>query len=293
MPRRMIDPSILTSESIAALSFAEQAHFVRLILIADDQGRFDARPRVIWRTAWAFQQGVTEAMAEKWTMAVAEQGIIRLWDIGGRRYGHFPKWSNYQRIGTLNNSKFPEPPPLDTTQRNPLVAPSTQGNVQQLDALSVSVSVSVSEGESVSVDGEAHAPEPPTPSKPSEQDELPFDDPVEPEPDWLTQLKAVDGYPANPRADRRLYDWTVRTGVPPAVLDITATSIKAKLIWVPPKRHWTYNGKPHADIRATFQNWVRREMERNVNGNGAHKQPGQLAELQTQPTKPSPFSKYR
>ena len=44
MPNRIIRQSICTSESMAALSWFEQVLFLKLIVSADDYGRYDALP---------------------------------------------------------------------------------------------------------------------------------------------------------------------------------------------------------------------------------------------------------
>jgi hypothetical protein len=48
---------------------------------------------------------------EKWRDALATSGIISLYEVGGRSYGHFVNWPKYQRQYNLK-PKFPEPPAI-------------------------------------------------------------------------------------------------------------------------------------------------------------------------------------
>jgi len=84
--------------------------FVRLITVADDTGRFDADPLVLKATCFTLLVDQIETQSvEKWREELVTSGVIQIYQVDGRIYGHFPNWSRYQRqYGT--KPKFPEPP---------------------------------------------------------------------------------------------------------------------------------------------------------------------------------------
>ena len=115
----MIKDSIRSSESLALLTADEERHFYRLILIADDHGRFDARPMMIRSACYPLQvESITLAEVLQWTDRLASPGIgiLTLYEVDGKKYGAFVKWKYYQRVRSPQ-SKYPEPPTLDSNAR--------------------------------------------------------------------------------------------------------------------------------------------------------------------------------
>ena len=119
MPNRYIKETITTSETLAAITGDEERHFWRLVVQADDHGRFDARPHVIRAKAYAAMlTQVDEAEAERRTLALESAGLIVLYQREDRRYGYFVTWEKHQRVRSTI-SKFPPPTSADIARELP------------------------------------------------------------------------------------------------------------------------------------------------------------------------------
>lgn len=116
MPNRIIKDSIRTSESLALLTAEEERHFYRLMVTADDFGRFDARPQVIKGVCYPFfDSQVTLDDISRWTQRLADEeiGILKLYEANGYQYGYFVNWDKYQQK-RASKSKYPDPPSFDS-----------------------------------------------------------------------------------------------------------------------------------------------------------------------------------
>ena len=109
MPNRLIKESALDSEDLSALSNGAERLFWRLIVVADDFGRFDGAPQVI--KARCFPRLVDKLRTnevENW-MKELEPKLVRFYLVNGRPYGYFLNWLKHQQK-RANASKFPDPP---------------------------------------------------------------------------------------------------------------------------------------------------------------------------------------
>lgn len=179
MPNRFIKESIGTSETLALISGDEERHFWRLVVQADDFGRFDARPHVIRSRGYSAMLGkVSEEESERRTLALDSAGLITLYENDGKRYGYFTTWQKHQQTRS-HVSKFPDPLADDSSRYQ-----------AQADALvSVSVSVSVLESESVNVDEGRRPQRASSPWK---------------APDWFRPLMGLEGYKKGNRSQAAL-----------------------------------------------------------------------------------------
>lgn len=109
MPNRIISSGILTSDSLSQLTWFEQAVFFRLLVLADDYGRYDGRPAVIRGQAFSLHN-VTNSDIEKALSRLAAVDIVSNYVVDGRPYLQLEHWGKYQR---LRNSKEKFPPPPD------------------------------------------------------------------------------------------------------------------------------------------------------------------------------------
>jgi len=113
MPNRMIKESICTSETLAQLTAEEERFFYRLLVNADDFGRFDGRPAVVLAACFPLQlDRVRVDDVEAWLQKLASVDLIRFYEVGGRRYLYFPTWDKHQRK-RAQHSKYPAPPSDD------------------------------------------------------------------------------------------------------------------------------------------------------------------------------------
>ena len=108
MPNRIISSGILTSDSLSKLSWFDQCVFFRLLVLADDYGRYDARPAVIRGQAFSLYD-VTNKDIQAALSRLAAVGIIGLYEVGGRSYLQLEHWNSYQRVRN-SKEKYPAPP---------------------------------------------------------------------------------------------------------------------------------------------------------------------------------------
>jgi len=110
MPNRMIKESICTSDTIDQLAANEERLFYRLLVNADDFGRFDGRATVVLAACFPLQlDKVAVEAVESWLNKLAEVDLIRFYHVDGRRYLYFTTWDKHQRK-RAKHSKYPAPP---------------------------------------------------------------------------------------------------------------------------------------------------------------------------------------
>ena len=111
MPNRILRSKRLTSRTIASLSAEGERHYVRLLLIADDFGRFEADTEVLrGRLYPMLQDQLTNELVDSWTRSLVDAGLIQIYrpENEDRKYGYFVKWLKYNKLRT-KNSLYPDP----------------------------------------------------------------------------------------------------------------------------------------------------------------------------------------
>ena len=105
MPNRIARDSARSSRKLASVSAEVERLFWRLILVADDFGRFDADPAVVLSTAFPRQsQTIKIKSVASWLQVGARVGLWLLYQYGDDVIGQMSKWE--QRV-RANKSKFP------------------------------------------------------------------------------------------------------------------------------------------------------------------------------------------
>ena len=105
---RTIKPSFWTDESVADLSRDCRLLLIGLISMADDDGRFLASPLAV--SAYVFpHDNLPFPKISKWLEEIAARGTIRLYKVGNREYGYFPKYRDHQKISHPQPSSLPDP----------------------------------------------------------------------------------------------------------------------------------------------------------------------------------------
>lgn len=138
MPNRIIRESIRRSETLAQLSGDEERLFWRLLVVADDYGRFDGRPEVIRGECFQVMLGkVSGAKVTSWLNSLTRVGLIVAYSVDGRPYLAVKNWSKYQDT-RAKYSKWPAPSEASLT-------PCANICAQMPADVPVSESVSVSE----------------------------------------------------------------------------------------------------------------------------------------------------
>lgn len=131
MPGRLIRAEYLDSEAVSHLDDAGEVMLVRLMLVADDYGRFDGRLSIIQRKCWPIglvdKDPSTEEIERR--LAVLEAGgIIVRYEVDGKPYIVIPKFRQRTRA---NSSKYPPPPPscLTGVRQMPVTRQTDVGQV--------------------------------------------------------------------------------------------------------------------------------------------------------------------
>lgn len=146
MPNRILKESITTSETIDMLTAEAECTFHRLLVVADDFGRFDARAPMLIARLYPLRVGaVSTEQINSWLDELERAGLVRLYQVDDQRYGEIITWEKHQRIRN-KRSRFPAPPEqeaaLDSNSR------STDSNSRSIAGHAGAESESESESES-------------------------------------------------------------------------------------------------------------------------------------------------
>lgn len=124
MPNRILKESITTSDTIDALSAEEERFFCRLLVVADDFGRADARAAVLRAKCFPLKVDLQLEAVEAWLAAICRAGLARTYHVDGRRYLEIVTWREHQNV-RAKASKFPDPAAFDDEQPAPADDPPT------------------------------------------------------------------------------------------------------------------------------------------------------------------------
>jgi hypothetical protein len=123
---RSIKPEMPQDERIAKLSIPAELLFVRLISMADDEGRFRAAVNGIIGFAFPDREDVTQAKVRRWLREIEAQELVLLYAHDGGRYGVVRNFRKHQQINKATPSRLPEPPDAEIVAANAI--PPEVGN---------------------------------------------------------------------------------------------------------------------------------------------------------------------
>jgi hypothetical protein len=106
MPNRLIRPGILDSEKINTLKPEEQMFFIRLMLVADDYGCFDARLKMIKAHCFPISD-IKIANINKMLLACCHAGLVTVYTVSEKDYLVI---HNFKQRMRLKRRKYPQPP---------------------------------------------------------------------------------------------------------------------------------------------------------------------------------------
>ena len=133
MPDRIIRESALLSVTLDALSDGAERLFWRLVLVADDHGRFDADGQVVLARAFPRRVGTLRTECVRaWFDEMWAAGLIEVYRVGERTYARFLTWQIHQR---RRDSRPKFPAPTDGTLLDPPQSAATCGNPPQSAAI--------------------------------------------------------------------------------------------------------------------------------------------------------------
>jgi len=105
MPNRVIREGFLDSEKINNLTEEEQNFFVRLMLITDDYGRFEARSELIRSRCYPVS-GTSPSLVSNMLTCLEKVGLITLYSVEGKNYLEIIQYNQRLR---QKREKFPPP----------------------------------------------------------------------------------------------------------------------------------------------------------------------------------------
>jgi len=113
MPNRILYASLLDSEKVNQLSPDAFELYIRLLLVADDFGRYSGSPIKIARTCWPSREDMTSKTVDPLLRKLAKVGLVVQYMANGDPILQLTNWNQRTRA---NDSKYP--PPDDRPQDN-------------------------------------------------------------------------------------------------------------------------------------------------------------------------------
>lgn len=105
MPNRLLKEGINDSAKINRLDWPEEVFFYRLLVIADDYGRVDARPAILRARCFPLKESLTNNQVEKWLMGLQSAALLYRYQVGSEVFAEIANWE--QRVRT--RGKYPPP----------------------------------------------------------------------------------------------------------------------------------------------------------------------------------------
>ena len=107
MPNRILREGLLESEAIDLLDAEAERFFVRLMLRADDFGRYHANPAMLANMLFPLRRDIEPKMVENWLNQCQRAKLLRVYQNDGRCCLEIAKFGGKPRA---LQSKFPQPP---------------------------------------------------------------------------------------------------------------------------------------------------------------------------------------
>lgn len=101
------------SESVNSLSANAEILFIRLIMKADDFGRFHGNVKLLRSLLFPLRDGIRDADMSRWMAECQKAGLIRVYQVADKPFVEIVK---FQQRTRAMQSKFPSPDSMDDTQ---------------------------------------------------------------------------------------------------------------------------------------------------------------------------------
>ena len=141
MPNRILKESICRSDQINELSLFEEVLFYRLMVNADDYGRFDGRISIIKNTLFPLKDGLRAEQIEKAIKNLSSQELVECYTVAGKPFVRLTGWDRHQAI-RAKKSKYPSPEDADKVQTSASICNQMHANVPVIQSESESKSES-------------------------------------------------------------------------------------------------------------------------------------------------------
>lgn len=106
MPNRVIRDGLLDSEKILKLSAEEERFYVRLLLIVDDYGRFEARSVYLKSKCFPVNEKIKSEHVKKWLKKLLDEKLILIYSVEGKDYLEIVEFNQRLR---QKKEKYPGP----------------------------------------------------------------------------------------------------------------------------------------------------------------------------------------
>lgn len=132
MPNRVVRESILESEKVNSLTWAPEVFYRRLMSIVDDFGRYEDNPKLLRAKLYpVLLDRVSLPDVEKWMRECVEAGLVRLYEVTGKKYLQVEEFNQTVRI---KKPKYPPPPCIADGKQMQADASETKGNETETNA---------------------------------------------------------------------------------------------------------------------------------------------------------------
>ena len=135
MPNRVLYSTLLTSAKVNRLDSFDFELYIRLLLVADDFGRYSGSPVRIARSCWPDREDVTSKKVIPILQTLSKVGLIVTYTVDDEPYLEVTGWHQRSR---QTESKFPSP-----DDGLPTYGGHMTGNAGHMPALDVDVDVDV------------------------------------------------------------------------------------------------------------------------------------------------------
>lgn len=109
MPNRILREGLLESPAIDLLDAEAERFFVRLMLRADDFGRYHANPAMLANMLFPLRRDIEPKQVADWLNQCQRAKLLRVYQVEGRDCLEIAKFGGKPRA---QQSKFPQPPPV-------------------------------------------------------------------------------------------------------------------------------------------------------------------------------------
>lgn len=117
MSDRVLRAGILKSDDVNKLSWAAEVFYRRLMSVADDFGKYEARANILRADLYPLKiDKVTIADVGKWLAECATAGLVSCYTVEGKEYLQILKFNQRLRI---QRSRFPDPLTIDSECQQP------------------------------------------------------------------------------------------------------------------------------------------------------------------------------
>lgn len=106
MPNRILYASLLNSNKVNQLKSQEFELYIRLILVADDFGRYSGNPVRIARSCWPDSESISGKTITPWLESLIAVGLIDAYKVGNDNLIQLTNWNQRTRQKV---SKYPSP----------------------------------------------------------------------------------------------------------------------------------------------------------------------------------------